>query len=66
MGVSFGDNPRVTTEITLKHNRNVLDQDEKERVTWFNSLATTADKPRVRVEDTSRQTGYQYHQFHQS
>ena len=65
MGISFGDNPAVTTKITVKHSQNVLNQDEKEHLTWFNCPATATDQSRARVEDSSRQTGYQYYQLHE-
>jgi len=57
MGVRFGDNPTVCTRITVKY-KGEAEKDEQDHMTWYEALSTS--NPRVRVENTSSQAGYQY------
>jgi len=59
MGVRFGDNPTVCTGITVKYNGEAK-KDEQDHMTWYEAVPTGVNYPRVRVENTSSQAGYQY------
>jgi hypothetical protein len=59
MGVRFGDNPTVCTRITVKY-KGEAEKDEQDHMTWYEDVSTAANHPRVRVENTSSQAGYQY------
>jgi hypothetical protein len=59
MGVRFEDNPTVCTRITVKY-KGEAEKDEQGHIAWYEAVSTEAIHPRVRVENTSSQVGYQY------
>jgi hypothetical protein len=61
MGDKFGDNPTVSAKITVKHKEAVLDNThiEQGHVAWYNVVSETADEPRLRIQNTSTEAGYQ-------
>lgn len=59
MDVGFGDNPTVCTRITVKYKGEAV-KDEQVHMTWYEAISTAGNHPRVRVENTSSQDGYQY------
>lgn len=59
MGVRFGDNPTVSTMITIKYGGEA-EKDEHDHMTWYETVSTATNHRRVRVENTSSQAGYQY------